>query len=528
MEQTLIRNIVGGDEEYLRDESKKTGYAETVSFPETEEQVRSIFGLLNDSECGVTVQGNRTGLAAGAVPFGGHIMNLSRMDKVVGMRCEDGKFYVRVQPGVILQKLNKAIAARSFDTTDWDEGSKEVYAEFCKAPKQMFTPDPTETSASIGGMAACNASGAKSYRYGATRAHVNALRCVTSEGQTLALKRGEKYADGRRLRLIMEQGGVIEALLPEYKMPDCKNASGYFCKDNMDLLDLLIGSDGTLAVITELELGLVKEPKLIWGVTGFFATEKQAVEYTRLAKNKKEGVAAIEYFDACALDILREQKASSNAFAGLPAIEDDYGCAVYIELHRETEDEIYSDLAELGEFCESAGGDKLKTWVACNESDRNLLHFFRHAVPESVNMLVERYKRIYPEITKIGGDLAVPDDRFEELLQLYDETLREAGLHHAAWGHIGNNHIHVNILPRDMDQYVLGKTLLRRWAEEVSKMKGAVSAEHGVGKLKSEFLELMYGKEHISSMRELKKAFDPKYRLGRGNLFDLEAKGEVK
>ena len=159
------------------------------------------------------------------------------------------------------------------------------------------------------------------------------------------------------------------------------------------------------------------------------------------------------------------------------------------------------------------------TWVATSDSDRDMLHFFRHAVPESVNMQVERSKRNYPEITKVGGDLAVPDSCFETLLALYDTTLEEEGLQHAAWGHIGDNHIHVNILPRDMDEYNRGKALLARWAAETSRMGGAVSAEHGVGKLKAPFLEVMYGPDHIREMAALKAAFDPKCMLGRGNLF---------
>ncbi len=527
MLDTLIRKVSAGDEEYLRDESKKLGTAESISFPKTHEQLCSIIKEMNERGTAVTVQGSRTGLAAAAVPFEGHVLNLSSMDKVLGMRKENDRFFLKVQPGVILQKMNKSIAARSFDTSLWDEASKEVYAEFAKAPVQMFTPDPTENTASIGGMTACNASGACSYLYGATREHIQSVRCVLANGETLSLKRGEVFADGRKIRLTTEQGGVVEATLPGYKMPECKNASGYYCKENMDVIDLLIGSDGTLAVITELELSLLPKPKLVWGTTAFFPTQAQAVSYTKALKKKEGGIAAIEYFDVCALDILRRQKAGSQAFARLPKIEDHYGCAVYTELHRDTEEEAYMDLEFLSLACTEAGGDPCHTWVACNESDLNLLHFFRHAVPESVNMLVERYKREYPEITKIGGDLAVPDDRFEDLLAVYDSTLEKEGLSHAAWGHIGDNHIHVNILPCNMEEYHRGKALLNQWAAAASQMGGAVSAEHGVGKLKAPFLELMYGKEYIEEMANLKEAFDPKWILGRGNLFAPRQKEEM-
>ena len=234
------------------------------------------------------------------------------------------------------------------------------------------------------------------------------------------------------------------------------------------------------------------------------------------------------YFDSYALDILRRQKAESQAFARLPHIKDSYGCAIYTELHCETDEEIYALLSDLNEYCGKAGGSSENTWVACNESDLNLLHFFRHAVPESVNMLVERYKREYPEITKIGGDLAVPDESFEKLLAVYDSSLKKEGLAHAAWGHIGDNHVHVNILPHNMEEYRRGKELLALWAKTASEMGGAVSAEHGVGKLKAPFLEVMYGEAAIREMSDLKEAFDPQWSLGRGNLFAPRGKEAKK
>lgn len=519
MEQTLIRTVVSADEEYLRDESKKVGHAESISFPETHEQVCQIMAQLYETGTPVTVQGSRTGLAAAAVPFGGHVLNLSRMDKVLGMRQEDGRFYITVQPGVILQKLNKSIAARSFNTDAWDEAAQETYKAFTRTPVQMFTPDPTESTAAIGGMVACNASGARSYHYGATRRHINALRGVLADGRTIALRRGEVYAKGLELTLQTEEGSAVTVQLPTYKMPNCKNASGYYCHENMDAIDLLIGSDGTLAVMTEIEISLLPTPALTWGVTAFFPDQYKAVAYTKLVRGIDQGIAAIEYFDTCALDILRKQKAENTAFAGLPFLPEEYGCAVYTELHCDSEEQAYALLENLGGYCAQAGGNPDMTWVASSDSDRDMLHFFRHAVPESVNMQVERSKRNYPEITKVGGDLAVPDECFETLLALYDSTLEAEGLQHAAWGHIGDNHIHVNILPRDMDEYSRGKALLARWAAEVSRMGGAVSAEHGVGKLKAPFLEVMYGTEHIREMAALKAAFDPKCMLGRGNLF---------
>ena len=167
----------------------------------------------------------------------------------------------------------------------------------------------------------------------------------------------------------------------------------------------------------------------------------------------------------------------------------------------------------------SAGGDESATWVARTEVDRENLIFFRHAVPESVNMLIDERRRTDPTITKLGSDMSVPDERLRDVFALYRRTLAEAGLESAAWGHIGNNHIHVNILPRDAADYRAGGELFSCWAAEVSRMGGAVSAEHGVGKIKAGFLRTMYGPGHIAESARLKAELDPKGQLGRGNLF---------
>ena len=116
--------------------------------------------------------------------------------------------------------------------------------------------------------------------------------------------------------------------------------------------------------------------------------------------------------------------------------------------------------------------------------------------------------------------MSVPDERLHEVMDLYRTTLAEAGLDSAAWGHIGNNHLHVNVLPRNAQDYAAGKELFVRWARAVTDMGGAVSAEHGVGKLKRDFLTVMYGPEHIAQMAALKRQLDPYCQLGRGNLFD--------
>lgn len=506
-------------DDFLHDESRNRGHAETISFPRTEEDVCAVVRELHAGAVPITVQGARTGLAAGAVPQGGHVLNLSRMNRCLGLRQDErGRFFVRVQPGLVLSELRKYLAAKAIPADGWDAASLAYLAALAEAPEQMFPTDPTETSATLGGMAACNASGARSYRYGAMREHVTALRLVLADGDVLALRRGACCAHGRRLSLTTEGGRRIDVELPAYRMPHAKNASGYFVADDMDAMDLIVGSDGTLGIITELELALLPAPDVTWGVSCFFAEESQAVAATIAARERMRHAAALEYFDPAALDVLRRARATGSAFAALPELPESFGCCLFVELQAASGEEVMEDVERLGKLVEEVGGDTSASWVARTAVDRETLRFFRHAVPESVNMLIDERRRREPAITKLGSDMSVPDEHLADVMALYRSTLAEAGLEAAAWGHIGNNHLHVNILPRTHEEFTRGKELFCRWAREVTAMGGAVSAEHGVGKIKRDFLKIMYGEEAIAQMARLKLAFDPAAQLGRGNL----------
>lgn len=525
MQENIIKNMSDEFAEYLRDESRTVGYADSISFPVCEHEISNIAKFCYKSCTKITVQGGRTGLAAAAVPFGGHIINLSKMNKVVGMAKEGETFYLDVQPGFVLSELRKAITSKKFDITGWTRESLDAYADFIKAGEQFFPPDPTETSATLGGMVSCNASGARTHGYGATRRYVTGLRAVLADGDTVTVNRGEFFAEKRKLEIKTDSGKIISVNLPSYKMPDTKNASGYFADDNMDAIDLFIGSDGTLGIISEIRIKLLPMPAEVWGTTCFFETEEQALLFTDKIKKKNIGPVSLEYFDARALEILRTQKAEKTAFAALPEIPESAETAVYVELHCTDDNAAAQKLFDVGGVIAEAGGSENNTWVARTETDRNRLLFFRHAVPESVNMLIDERKKEFPNITKLGSDMSVPDKYLFEVVALYRKTLAENGLEAAAWGHIGENHLHVNILPRNDEEYNIGKKLFVQWAGEIAKMGGAVSAEHGVGKLKASFLKVMYGEEHIREMAELKKIFDEKYILGVGNLFAEEDGG---
>ena len=134
-------------------------------------------------------------------------------------------------------------------------------------------------------------------------------------------------------------------------------------------------------------------------------------------------------------------------------------------------------------------------------------------------MLIDVRRQSDPSITKLGSDMSVPDRCLEEVFDMYRTDLQKEGFQTSLFGHIGNNHLHCNIMPRTDEEYARGKALYTRWAEEIVRMGGSVSAEHGIGKLKIWLLQKLYSEKDLQAMADLKRLFDPQMRLSPGNMF---------
>jgi len=491
-----IKSFTSEFEEYLRDESRRCGRADGIVFAKSEVDVQAALRIATEKGWSVTMQGARTGIAAGAVPEGGLILNVSRMKQVGEV---SGKRIV-VRPGALLTEIQEVVGAKNL----------------------FFPPDPTETSASIGGMLSCNASGAQSFHYGSTRNWVQALRVVLANGDVLYMKRGMK-ADGLSFKLLTESSREISGKLPNLKMPDVKSAAGYFLQSDMDLVDLFIGMEGTLGIITEAELKLIDVPPVRQALCAFFPEEESALRFVRFLRD--EGSLAsppvsIEFFDACALDLLRRSKAENPAFSELPELPEHFHTAVYFEFHSDHEDVVDESVLAAAEQMMELGASEDDCWFASTLHEIEALKAFRHATPEAVNLQIDQRKKECPGLTKLGTDMSVPDDCLEPVMQMYRSDLAAANLEHVIFGHIGNNHVHVNILPRNMDELAQGKELYLSWAEKIVAMGGSVSAEHGIGKLKVPMLGKMFGPDGIAAMRVVKNIFDPQGILNPGNLFN--------
>ena len=534
--------------DYLHDESKTTGTAQTISFPASEEEVCAILSRMHEQGIPVTVQGNRTGLTAGCVPFGGHVLSMVKMTKVLGVRRglqrvfkdlpphryqadpNEETAYIRVQPGLSLEAFRefiktrgKSVAVQGRPGENGPSGDGEDIlpvpgSEILSSMQEMyFPPDPTESSASLGGMTACNASGSKTYHYGPTRQYVEALRLALPDGDVLSIRRGECFAggeDGRQFSLRTEGGRLIEGKIPSYRMPTCKNAAGYFAAPGMDMIDMIIGSDGTFGVLTELELRLIPMPKVILGTNLFFDTIPQAMKFSGIVKASCTALSAVEYYDKNALQIVRDH------FPSIGTHEAE--CMLYLELHAGNHEDALGDVEKIVEALEKVGADAEQTHIAESPGDRANLLAMRHCVPETVNATIAARKREHPGLSKVATDMAVPDQHFMTVFDMYRHGLARNDLQYAVWGHFGDNHLHVNILPRDEEEMKKGKEMYVGWARIVTSMGGTVSAEHGTGKIKANLLHIMYGDEGIGEMAAVRRAFCPDEMIGRGNLFSTK------
>ena len=504
---------------YLSDESRRVGTAQEIFFPDTEEDIRQL--LQADKTSAVTTQGGRTGVTAGAVPNGGMVLNLSAMNRVLRLPLVADDLVssapspqsVLVQPGVLLCHLQELL------------GREHVF----------FPPDPTETTASIGGMVNCNSSGARTFRYGATRDHILALRMVLSDGDTLSIRRGECFAKAGQFSLETMGGRTISGSLPDIQMPRVsKSTAGYYIRPDMDMIDLFIGSEGTLGIVTEIECSVLPEPKELWGTIIFLDTEAAAIRFVRLLRGEQVTdpcsggehgqplhPEAIEFFGTDTLDMLRESQAAGDMLTDMTEIPS--GCAVYTEFASDSRRLLEPLCRALGEMISQAGGDPDRSWFAFRGPDMKRLKDFRHAAPVCVNERISQIRKTHPTITKLGTDMSVPDTCLEQVFTMYREDLAKEGFQTSLFGHIGNNHLHCNILPRNEDEYERGKELYTRWAGEVVRMGGSVSAEHGIGKLKPWLLRKLYTEKELQSMLELKALFDPEMRLNPGNIFGAPA-----
>jgi len=431
----------------LEDASGFTGSADEVFTPDSEEAICALLCQASERAIPVTVCGSRTGLTGGSIPDGGWEISL---EKLRGLHVGHGR--ARAGAGITLETLQSAAGQAG----------------------QFYAPDPTEWTASVGGTIATNASGSRSFRFGSTRRHVLGLRVAFMDGSVREFRRGNK----------------VDFPVPAIPLPQTtKNTAGYLLQPGMEWIDLICGSEGTLAVVLEAELQLLPKPAdLLTGVV-FFSGDEEALDAVEEWRPLPR-LNMIEYFDERSLVLLRQRHSEipSRARAALLIEQEDGDVDFWAD--RVSED----------------------SWFAAGDQDRERFRRFRHALPELVNDTMRQRGFL-----KLGSDFAVPISRNREMLAFYHEHLRS--LDYVIFGHIGDAHVHVNILPTSAVEFETGKALFTEFARHAVSLGGTVSAEHGLGKRKAHLLALQYSPEEIGAMQAVKRRLDPRWLLSRGNLF---------
>lgn len=464
---------------YLEDSSNfKGGKAYKVFIPENEDEVVEILKSSAKEKIPVTVSAAGTGNVAGRIPLDGVILSTEALNRVI--KIDTQRKLATLQAGVIINNFLDQIEKLNL----------------------FYPPFPTERNAFIGGNIAANASGEYSFRFGPTRNYVQRIRMVLTTGDILEIKRGEVFEKDGYLDY-----GSFKIKLPRYRTPNVKCSAGYYIKDNMDAIDLIIGSEGTLGVITEADLSLIEALPERFIAMLFFEKDEHIPQIVFKIKQKKEhlNIYSLEFMDKNSLEFIKDE------YKFIP--ENAY--ALYIEAEK-GKLELWVDLIE-----------KLncrQVVVADSFSDYKKLIHLRYKLPENINSY---FKKI--SCSKIAVDAAVPEEKFEEFYNFYKNIIKEnKEIKTVIFGHIGENHLHFNMFPQDETQKELAEKIYIESIKKAVSLGGTGFAEHGIGKIKSKYLSIMYGKETILEMATIKKKFDPYWILSLGNIFSSDIINELK
>ncbi len=433
---------------------KRPMVAEAIVFCTSTAEVSQLLAFACTHRIPVTPRGAGTGLSGGAVPaFGGIVLSLERMNRI--LEVDPVNMTITVEPGVITSEITAAAAAAGF----------------------LYAGDPCSGDAScIGGNVAENAGGNKVIKYGATGANVLGVEAV--------------LADGRITRF----GGKRR-----------KDVTG------LDFVHLIAGSEGTLAVVTEIILKLVPRCTCGQDLLILFPDTATAVRFVpRIVRETGILPSSLELMDATALALgQRYLRTSVVSGAGSP----DAGAHLIVALEGNHEDQLETETEIVGDLALLHGA--LQVRVASNRHTRDRLWRLRKAVPEAVMAFHKQYSK---------EDVVVPISEIPGLITTVDALCAELGLSTATFGHVGDGNLHVNLLaPPDHPepQVALEAARLRLYAS-VKTAGGTLSGEHGIGLKRRDYIGLFLDPAQLELIRRVKTAFDPAGILNPGKIVPEE------
>jgi len=426
---------------YGEDDSRRWALADAVALPQTREQVQAIVRACREHRVPIVARGAGTGTAGAAVPFqGGVVLSFARMNRIVQLRPQDR--CAVVEPGVLNGDLQQALAPHGL----------------------FWPPDPSSAEiCSVGGNLSTNAGGPRAVKYGATRDNVLGVVAVTGAGE------------------LIRCGGAYT-----------KDATGY------DLTHLLVGSEGTLALIVEATLKLSPRPLAQAGLRAFYRDAGSAAAAVSRLMAQPTTPAMLEFMDRSAIALLRRNGSDVPEAGAMLLIEADGD-----------HDTLPYALQALGAAAEGDG--LLSLDVATDGAARDRLWAARRALSPAL-------RTIKPG--KINEDVVVPVSRIPELVAGVEALATEFDLPIVTFGHAGNGNLHVNIMyaPDDPAETARAHAALPRLFALVLALEGTLSGEHGIGVAKRDYMSQAFDAATLDAMRAVKRALDPDGILNPGKV----------
>lgn len=486
--------ILSEDPDILNDESNmQIGKVNLVYYPENKEDIKSIIKDSKNSKSSLTISGGRTGIVGGAIVSEGNLLSFKNFKTDIQYRKIENKNILSVDP------------ISTLDTVE----------EIAYKKKLFFPPNPTEGTASIGGIIATDASGSRSYKYGSVRKYIYSIEGFFSNGEEFKFNRGEYFLSSKKSIEIPKLGKII--LKNNFPLIIKKNVAGYHLWENIDIIDVLCGSEGTLAIFTKCKIELIPLKEVVFSGMFYFKNLTDILNFTSLCKKSLSGmIRSIEYFDSNSCKFIKKNITNDSEIVSYLPKKNEEILFIEFELTEKNIDFFYDKISENlklsnNNLDNAFGGETGK--------EREVIKKIRHSLPESINQKIKRIKNKYPMIHKVGTDIAVPYEKVGNLISLYKNILEKYKFEYVIFGHIGDGHPHLNIIPKTAEEMDIAYKLYKEFAIKAVKWGGTVTAEHGVGKLKKDFLNIMYSNEVLEQMKNIRSFFDPLNMLGRGTMW---------